>query len=103
MRIRDDYRTLEGPEKAAILMLAVGEDGAAKLFELMDDEEIREISQTMANVGTISSQLVEHLLVDFLQQMSSTGSLTGSFESTERLLTKVLSGERVWLGSSGSA
>ena len=95
MRIRDDYRTLEGPEKAAILMLAVGEDGAAKLFELMDDEEIREISQTMANVGTISSQLVEHLLVDFLQQMSSTGSLTGSFESTERLLTKVLSGERV--------
>ena len=95
MRIRDDYRALEGPEKAAILMLAVGEDGAAKLFELMDDEEIREISQTMANVGTISSQLVEHLLVDFLQQMSSTGSLTGSFESTERLLTKVLSGERV--------
>ena len=95
MRIRDDYRTLEGPEKAAILMLAVGEDGAAKLFELMDDEEIREISQTMANVGTISSQLVEHLVVDFLQQMSSTGSLTGSFESTERLLTKVLPGERV--------
>ncbi len=95
MRIRDDYSTLEGPEKAAILMLAVGEDGAAKLFELMDDEEIREISQTMANVGTISSQLVEHLLVDFLQQMSSTGSLTGSFESTERLLTKVLPGERV--------
>ncbi len=95
MRIRDDHRALEGPEKAAILMLAVGEDGAAKLFELMDDEEIREISQTMANVGTISSQLVEHLLVDFLQQMSSTGSLTGSFESTERLLNKVLTGERV--------
>ncbi len=95
MRIRDDYRALEGPEKAAILMLAVGEEGAARLFELMDDEEIREISQTMANVGTISSQLVERLFVDFLQQMSSTGSLTGSFESTERLLSKVLKGDRV--------
>lgn len=95
MRIRDDYRALQGAEKAAMLMLAVGEDGATKLFGLMDDEEIREISQTMANLGTMSAQIVERLFVDFLQQMSSTGSLTGSFESTERLLTKVLPKDRV--------
>ena len=95
MRIRDDYRALQGAEKAAMLMLAVGEDGATKLFGLMDDEEIREISQTMANLGTMSAQIVERLFVDFLQQMSSTGSLTGSFESTERLLVKVLSKDRV--------
>ena len=95
MRIRDDYRALQGAEKAAMLMLAVGEEGATKLFGLMDDEEIREISQTMANLGTMSSQVVERLFVDFLQQMSTTGSLTGSFESTERLLIKVLPKDRV--------
>jgi flagellar motor switch protein FliG len=95
MRVREDYRTMSGPEKAAILMLAIGEDHAARLFSLMDDEEIKEISQTMANLGTVSSNLVERLFVDFAEQISATGSLVGTYESTERLLGKVLGPERV--------
>jgi len=95
MRVRDDYRGLSGPEKAAIMMLAVGEESAAKLFTLMDDEEIREVSHTMANLGTISSDIVERLFVEFVQQISSTGTLTGTFQSTERLLNKVLPDEQV--------
>src|SRR6202166_2951825 len=95
MRVREDFRTLAGPEKAAILMLAIGEEHAAKLFALMDDEEIKEISQTMANLGTVSSSLVERLFIDFSEQISPTGSLVGSYESTERLLNKVLTKDRV--------
>jgi flagellar motor switch protein FliG len=95
MRAREDYRTLSGPEKAAILMLAIGEENAARLFALMDDEEIKEISQTMANLGTVSSNLVERLFVDFSEQISATGSLVGTYESTERLLGKVLGPDRV--------
>jgi len=95
MRVREDYRGLAGPEKAAILMLAVGEENAVKLFGHMDDEEIREISATMANLGTVSSNVVERLFVEFAEQISSTGSLVGSYESTERLLQKALDPDRV--------
>jgi flagellar motor switch protein FliG len=95
MRVREDFRTLTGPEKAAMLMLAIGEEHAAKLFALMDDEEIKEISQSMSNLGTISANMVERLFVDFSEQISSTGSLVGSYESTERLLGKVLSRDKV--------
>src|SRR3990170_2450765 len=95
MRLREDFRTLNGPEKAALLILSVGEENAAKLFSLMDDDEIKEISQTMANLGTVSASLVERLFVDFADQISSTGSLVGSYESTERLLAKVLEKGRV--------
>ncbi len=95
LRVREDYRSLSGPEKAAILMLALGEDHAAKLFVFMDEEEIKELSQTMANLGTISSTLVERLCVEFAEQISSTGSLVGTFESTERLLLKVMAREKV--------
>ena len=95
MRVREDFRTLTGPEKAAMLMLAIGEEHAAKLFALMDDEEIKEISQSMSNLGTISSNMVERLFVDFSELISSTGSLVGSYESTERLLAKVLSRDKV--------
>ncbi len=95
MRLREDYRTMSGPEKAALLMMSVGEDNATQLFLLMDDDEIKELSQAMANLGTVSAQMVERLLVEFADQISTTGSLVGNFDNTERLLMKVLDKDRV--------
>ena len=94
-RIKEDYRSLTGPQKAAMLMLSLGEEHSAKLFGMMDDEEIKELSQIMANLGTVSANLVERLFVEFADQISSTGSLVGSYESTERLLMKSLPKDRV--------
>ena len=94
-RVREDYRSLTGPEKAAVLLLAVGEDQAMRLFGHMDDEEIKEISQVMANLGTVSSSIIEKLFVEFADQLSSTGSLVGTYESTERLLSRVLGKDKV--------
>ncbi len=95
MRLREDYRTMSGPEKAALLMLSVGEENASRLFGIMDDDEIRELSQAMANLGNVSALMVERLLVDFVDQISSTGSMVGNFDNTERLLAKVLDRDRV--------
>jgi flagellar motor switch protein FliG len=97
MRVREDFRTLSGAERAAILMLSLGEEHSSRLFALMDDDEIREISACMAHLGTVSSTIVEKLFVDFADQISATGSLVGTHESTERLLAKVLGPERVSL------
>ena len=88
MRVREDYRTLTGSEKAAIFMLALGEEYTAKIFEQMDDEEILELSQTMASLGKIDSNVVEKLFVDFAEQMSTANNLIGTQDSTERLLMK---------------
>jgi flagellar motor switch protein FliG len=89
-RVREDVRALSGPEKAAVMILSIGEENASKLFSLMTDDEIKEISQVMANLGNISSTLMEKLFVEFADQMSSSGAVMGSLESTERLLMKVL-------------
>ena len=94
-RMKEDYRSLTGPQKAAILMLSLGEEQSSKLFAMMDDEEIKEISQTMASLGTVNSSVVERLFVEFADQISTTGSLVGSLESTERLLLKTLNKDRV--------
>lgn len=88
MRVREDYRALSGQEKAAIFLLALGEDYTARLFEHMDDDEILEISQTMATLGKVGATVVERLFVDFAEQMSGANSLVGTHESTERLLAK---------------
>ncbi len=94
-RIKDDYRALSGPQKAAMFMLSLGQKQSGVLFERMDDEEIREISKAMSSLGAMSSNLVERLFVEFADQLSSAGGLVGSFTSTERLLTGALSEERV--------
>ena len=62
MRMREDVKTLTGPDKAALLLMAVGEENASRLFSMMEDEEIRELSQHMATLGSASSDLIEHLL-----------------------------------------
>ncbi len=95
MRTKEDYRTLTGIEKAAIFLLALGEDNSASVFEHMADEEIMEVSQTMANLGHVSANVVERLFIDFAEQMSSTSSLIGTMDSTERLLSKVLGEDKV--------
>ncbi len=92
---RLELRQLGGSQKAATIIMAIGEERAAKLFEKMDDEEIKEISQAMATLGTVKSDVVEELFRDFANQFSGTGSLVGSFDSTERLLMKAMPADRV--------
>jgi len=95
MRVREDYRSLTGPEKAALLLMSVGEDNALQLFELMDEEEIKELSQIMAGLGNVSSQIVEKLFMDFADKLTSTGSVVGNYDSTERLLLKIMDRDKV--------
>ena len=94
-RIKDDYRALSGPQKAAMFMLSLGQKQSGLLFERMDDDEIRELSQAMSGLGAMSSNLVERLFVEFADQLSSAGGLVGSLSSTERLLAGALGEERV--------
>ena len=89
-----DSTRLAGPEKAAIVLLALGEDHMA-IWEALDEEEIKEVSQAMATLGTVSSSVVEELLVEFVSGMSSSGAIMGSFEQTQRLLGAFMAPEKV--------
>ena len=92
---REDFRGLDGTSKAAMLMLSVGEEQAMRLFAMLDDDEIKDLSQAMASLGKVDADLVERLFLEFTESFSKTGSLTGSYESTERLLMKAMPKDRV--------
>ena len=95
MRVREDYRSITGQEKAAIFLMSLSQDQASKIFANLDDEEIKEISQSMSGLGTVSSEVIERLFVEFAEQVSSTGSLIGSADSAQRLLGNILGEEKV--------
>ena len=90
----DDPRKLSGVEKAAVVLLALGEEHVS-LWQSLDEEEIKEISQAMSSLGTVTSNVVEDLLVEFVSGMSSSGTIMGSYEQTQRLLNNFLPADKV--------
>ena len=91
----DDYNLISGQQKAAILMLSLDEERSSALFSMMDDEEIKELSVIMASLGKVNSAVVEQLFQEFTDRLSNNSSLMGTYESTERLLSKALDKDRV--------
>ncbi len=88
-------RRLTGPERAAVLMLALGEQYGGKIFSLLDDDELREISVVMSSLGSVDADQVEELLLEFVGRMSASGALLGNYDATERLLKQYLPQDRV--------
>jgi flagellar motor switch protein FliG len=93
-QVIDDPSRLRGAEKAAVVLLALGEDHH-QLWSGLDDEEIREISQAMSNLGTMTSSVVEQLLVEFVGGMGAGGAVLGSMDQTQKLLASFLPESKV--------
>jgi flagellar motor switch protein FliG len=89
-----DPSKLSGPEKAAVILLALGEEHAT-VWQSLDEEEIKEVSQAMASLGTVSAAAVEDLMVEFVSGMSGAGAIMGSFEQTQKLLAAMMPEEKV--------
>jgi flagellar motor switch protein FliG len=92
---RPKSQPLSGPKRAAILMLALGEQYGGKVWALLGDDEVRELSVHMSTLGTVEVETVEDLLLEFVSRMSASGALMGNFDATERLLQQYLPPERV--------
>ncbi|WEK56958.1 MAG: flagellar motor switch protein FliG [Candidatus Brevundimonas phytovorans] len=90
----DDIRKLTGPEKAAVVLLSLGEEHTI-LWQQLDEEEIKEVSQAMAGLGTVAAAVVEEVLVEFVSGIGGAGALMGSYEQTQRLLASFMPGDRV--------
>src|SRR5438552_14092101 len=88
-------RKLTGPERAAVLMLALGEQYGSKIWNMLDDDELKSLSICMSTLGTIDAPEVEGLLLEFVSRMSASGALMGNYDATERLLQQYLPPERV--------
>ncbi|MEW5687440.1 MAG: flagellar motor switch protein FliG [Pseudomonadota bacterium] len=89
-----DPSRLNGAEKCAVVLLALGEEHA-HVWQALDEEEIKEISQAMASLGNVAASVVEDLLVEFVSGATGTGAIMGSFEQTQKLLASIMPPEKV--------
>ena len=90
-----ELKKFSGLQRAAALMLALGREHGAPIWEQLSAEEIKELSAAISQLGRVPSSVVEYLLVQFSGEVSSMASLHGSYETTERLLGGIMDPDRV--------
>lgn len=59
--------TMSGHKKAAIFMISVGPEKAARVFKHLNDEDIERITYEIANMPQVEAELTESVLEEFEQ------------------------------------
>jgi flagellar motor switch protein FliG len=62
------FRSYTGVERAAVLMMLVGEEEAAAILQKLDPEEVRQLGKAMFTVADVSEPEVEIVLDDFVSR-----------------------------------
>lgn len=84
--------SISGPEKVAILMMMLKDDNVIKeIFNRLDQNEIYAVSLAMTNLGDVSSETVEKVLIEFAHDLNQSLQLVGNVKTAERFLKRVLS------------
>ena len=94
MPVIEDIRQVSGSQKAAILMLALGEEQRSKLFGLMQEDEIRAVSSAMTRLGAVRASVVDALCTEFGDNLGGQNTVLGTLNTTEQLLLKSLPPDR---------
>jgi flagellar motor switch protein FliG len=90
-----ELKRFNGAQRAAALMLALGQEHGGPIWAHLSNEEVKELSAAISQLGRVPATVVEHLLVQFSGEVTSRASLHGSMETAERLLDGVLPEDRV--------
>jgi flagellar motor switch protein FliG len=78
---------MDGTDKAAILLLYLGPEATSKVFEHMEDTEIKRISQSMARLGHVPRSSIQEVVSEYVD---ITDPETGIFSQGEEFVRKIL-------------
>ncbi|MFQ5432073.1 MAG: flagellar motor switch protein FliG [Nitrospinota bacterium] len=88
---------LSGPEKAAVLMISLGEEIASKVLANMDDKEIHQVVNYMSQIDDVTPAQIEAVTKDFFNAMEAGegGMLAGGKEYLRKMLGKNMDVKKV--------
>ena len=82
--------SFSGLQKAAGLLLALGEDYIKPVFLKLKNEEVTQISRTMAELGCVKGAVVQEVFDDFLKVLNGTADLCADANYVKDLVETVL-------------
>jgi len=78
---------MNGTDKAAVLLLYLGPEATSKIFEHLEDIEIKRISQSMSRLGHVQRNTIQEIVNEY---MDITDPETGIFSQGDEFVRKVL-------------
>jgi flagellar motor switch protein FliG len=86
---------LNQTERAALLLLAVGQERAATVLKNLGPKEVQVVGATMASLGSISPEMVDSVLEEFIVQVKDeTGLGLDSDSYIRNMLTEALGADK---------
>ena len=89
--LQAELEALSTTQRAAVLMLLLGEEQAASIIRYMDPKEVQALGAAMVSVGDISQEAVNAVLDDFISTFKKQTSLgLGTSDYVESVLRAAL-------------
>ena len=85
---------VSGARKAAIALLALGEDGASSIVKHLREDEIERVAREIAAMGAVPPELGEQVLTEFSTSASAPRAGLGGVEQARRILAKSLGADQ---------
>ena len=86
---------ISGVRKAAILVMALGEELAATLFKSLSDVDLRRVTEEISHVGEVPAELLTQVLTEFYGLLETEQYMVrGGPDYAARLLTEAFGAER---------
>jgi flagellar motor switch protein FliG len=94
-RNRPAAMTLRGSEKTAALLLYMGKPIASRLLTQFDADELKQVTRSIAELGTVPAPVLETLVEEFASQFADGAGLLGSADEVQQMLEGVLPPEQI--------
>ena len=85
---------LSGTQRAAVVLLSLGESQAAEVLKHMSAKEVQKLGLAMTSVGGISHDSVAQVFDDFVDVLAQPGALGSADDYIRAVLTQALGEER---------
>lgn len=83
--------SVSGIERAAILLLSIGEQSAAEVLKLIDPKEVHKVSAAMAGLKNITTDVANSVLKEFIETVDNeTAYGVGSHDYLRNVLVQAL-------------
>jgi flagellar motor switch protein FliG len=87
--------SLTGPEKVAVLLLALGKEKAAHILKRFDADELKVITRSAADLRPITASDLDALVEDFAKRFATGLKFVGTAKELEHLLAAVMTEDEI--------
>jgi flagellar motor switch protein FliG len=92
----DKKDALSGPQKAAILLLTMGEEFTADIFRQLDDSEIKRLGRAMSKITNVTPEKVQQIMTEFVENVTTPTDLRIRGDSfLKSTMAKAITGDRI--------